>query len=235
MNAKINLELFKTTTFDSGALGMLAMSLHQFQSPGAYHVSIKRMGRETGEASFVVDEKSEAMQLDIDLAQRGQPASHQPADCDCKKSASGAQTLSPNGYALFHASSGDGYSAVVTNADGKVVFDTAKLGEGDLFAVSLLEPGAYTLANTPGGAKGEIVVSLPPQVRGRRLRDLETLNILASPKKFDRPKIEALSAQGLVFKVTGERTRIQIQKKAERGVARQARPIKPAVRWQKPE
>lgn len=233
MNTKINLELFKTNTFDSAALGLLAMSLHQFQTPGAYSVLIKRNGRETGQTSFVVDEKSEEMQLDIDLAQRGGPAAHPQEDCDCKGKTSAAQALSPKGYALFYASSGDGYSAVVTNADGKVVFDTAKLGDGDLFAVSLLEPGAYSLVNTPGAAKAEIVVDLPPEERGRCLRDLEALNIAASPKKFDRAKIELVSAQGLVFTVSGEQSRIQIQKKAERGAPRVAQPIKPVVRWQK--
>ena len=78
MKAKVNIQLLKTTTFDSGALGMMAMVLHQFRSAGHYRAVIMEQGRAVTYVNFEVDEKSEAMQLDIDLAQAVRTAKTRP-------------------------------------------------------------------------------------------------------------------------------------------------------------
>jgi hypothetical protein len=225
MKAKVNLQLLKTTTFDSGALGMLTMVLHQFRSDGHYQAAIMQQGLAVTDVDFEVDEKSEMMQLNIDLAQTVRKSKARPEDCCFKSEKQPVGVVSPKGYVLFHASSGDGYSVTVSNTEGKVVFDSTKLGDGDLFAVSLLEPGKYSMANTIGSVEGEIVVSLAPEA-AKRISTLETLHIDMGEKETKH--IEVTSSQGLVFHIK-DSARILI----ERGYAPPQKPGKPVIRWQK--
>ena len=224
MKAKVNLQLLKTTTFDSGALGMLAMVIHQFRSAGRYRAQISHHGRKSTDIEFDVDEKSEVMQLDIDLAQTSKT---RPEDCDCEPSKQAERTVSPKGYVLFHASSGAGYSVAVSNAEGKLIFDSAKLSDGDLFAITMLEPATYPMKNTVGSATGEIVVSLKPEI-AKKIKSLETAYIDVTENKFNPERIEVTSSQGLVFRIKGS-ARILIEKKPDPASKRD----KPAIRWQK--
>ena len=227
MNSKVNIQLIKTTTFDSGALGMMAMVVHHFHSAGHYRAAIMEQGRAVTDVDFEVDEKSEVMQLDIDLARAFQSAKARPEACGCKSEKQTTRVVSPKGYVLFHASSGGGYSVTVSNAGGKVVFDSTKLGDSDLFAVSLLEPGDYSMTNTLGSAAGEIVVSLTPKM-AKEIKTLETRYIDVSEKAFAPERIELTSSQGLVFRIKGT-ARILIEKKYPSRAER----AKPTIRWQK--
>ncbi|HZU86315.1 MAG TPA: hypothetical protein VFF78_02455 [Anaerolineaceae bacterium] len=224
MKAKVNIELLKTTTFDSGALGMLAMVIHQFGSAGRYRVTVLHEGRALADLDFEVNEKSEEMQLDIDLAQAVRNAKARPEDCGCKSEKQMVGVVSPKGYVLFHASSGHGYSVIVLGREGRVAFDSTKLGEGDLFAVSLLEPATYSLKNKTGSATGEIVVTTGTD---KRMKALETHHIEASPKKFNTKRIELSSSQGLVFRIK-DSARILIEKEHTQTDKRN----KPVIRWQ---
>jgi hypothetical protein len=227
MKTKMNLQLLNTTTFDSGALGMLAMVLHQFRSAGHYRAAIMEQGHAVTDVDFEVNEKSEVMQLDIDLAQAVRNAKARPGDCDCKSEKQTKRVVSPKGYVLFHASSGGGYSVTASDEGGKVVFDSTKLGDGDLFAVSVLEPATYSMTNTTGSAAGEIVVSLTPEM-AKQIKTLETRYIDVSEKKFDPERIELTSSQGLVFRIK-DTARILIEKKYPSRAER----TKPIIRWQK--
>ena len=227
MKAKVNLQLLKTTTFDSGALGMLAMVIHQFPAAGHYRATVMQQGHALTEVAFEVAEKSEVLQLDIDLAQAARNAKARPENCGCESEKQIARVVSPKGFVLFHASSGEGYSVIVSNGGGKAVFDSAKLGDGDLFAVSLLEPAKYSMANTLGSASGEIVVGFTDEA-ARAIKTLETQHVEVSQKKFDPERVELISSQGLVFRIKGS-ARILIKKKP----AAQAERGKPTIRWQK--
>jgi hypothetical protein len=228
MKAKVNLQLLKTTTFDSGALGMLAMVIHQFSSPGYYRAEIRKQNRLVTGINFKVDDMSEVMQLDIDLAQSVQNAKARPEDCDCKGEKLTKLLVSPKGYVLFHASSGYGYSVTVSNADGKVVFDNTKLDDGDLFAVSLLEPAIYSVTNTIDSTKRDIAVSLPTD-EVKRLKTLETNYIEVNRKQFGFECNEITSSQGLVFRIK-DSARILIEKKSTSTLKLERN--KPAIRWQ---
>lgn len=226
MTAKLNHQLLNTTSFDSGALGMLAMVVHQFSSPARYHAAVMRSGHAVAEVPFTVDEKSEAMQLDIDLAQAERDTGGKPHDCRCHDETQPAAVVSPKGCVLFHASSGTGYSVVVSNESDKTRFDSTQLGKGDLFALSLLEPAVYSLANTVSDAAGEIDVTFNAEA-AKRIRELETRYVNVTAKKFDPDRIEVSSTQGLVFRLEAP-ARIVIAKKGggygeERG--------KPVIRW----
>jgi len=228
MQAKLNMQLLNTHSHDSGALGPLAMVVHPFTQPGRYSGLVLRHGRPVGEIAFVVDEKSEAMQLDIDLSASGPRGANPAGDCGCHGKAGDPATVSPKGHVLFHASSGSGFLVAVNGAEGKPVFDSTRLENGDLFALSLLEPTAYRLENTLSGVKGSITVAFDEEI-ARRIRSLETVYVDMQGKKFSDGKIALASTQGLVFRIqTPSRIVIarQSPERAPRG--------KPGVRWQKP-
>ncbi|MGB3919729.1 hypothetical protein [Methanothrix sp.] len=235
MKARVNLQLLKTAAIDSGALGVLSMVVHQFSSPGRYSIAISNQGKVLKYIQFDVDAKSEVMQLDIDLAQAAtlKKKAHTSATPSSKIEDQTEQIISPKGYVLFHVSSGSGYSVMVSDSLGRAVFNSMKLDNNDLFAVSLLEPGSYSMRNSIDSAAGEITVSLPPEMSGK-LKDLDTQYVDVSVKKLDPQRIELISTQGLVFR-TKSSARIVITKKstpqAEAARIRQ----KPMISWRKLE
>jgi len=228
MKAKVNRRLLNTTTFDSGSLGMMAMVIHQFQSPGFYRGVIMKQGRAITDLEFSVDEKSTEMQLNIDMARAIRNAKAHPEDSHCGSEKEVPSIVSQNGYVLFYASSGSGYSVIVTSVDGKEKFDSTKLTSGDLFSISLLEPTKYSMVNTMGQGEGEIVVSLTPNM-AKKVKNLETSYINVSPKGFDPDCMELTSSQGLVFRLT-DSARVIIEKK-DKVVPRKR--MKPVARWEK--
>jgi len=231
MKTRVNLQLLNTTTFDSGALGMMAMVIHQFSTSGLYRVVIMKQGQAITEEKFFVDKTSTERQLDIDLAMSVRNAKSRPENCHLvrEKDKDIPRIVSPEGYVLFYASSGSGYSVIVTNTNGKKEFDSTKLAEGDLFSISLLEPAKYSMVNTLGHGKGEIVVSLTPEI-AKEIKSLETNYINVNQKGFDPNSIEMVSSQGLVFRIS-DSARILIEKQEETP----RKPRKPQIRWKKPQ
>lgn len=212
---------------------MLAMVLHQFSSPGRYRASISSRGKGHRYVTFDVDAKSEVMQLDIDLA--GAITSKEKkslSEASRGKRDEQAGILSPKGYVLFHASSGSGHSVIVSDSLGRVVFNSTKLGNGDLFAVSLLEPGSYSMKNSIDSSGGEISVSLPEKMFGR-MHELETKYVDVSEKKLDPQRMDLISTQGLVFRIKSP-ARIVIANESRAQKAGSIR-SKPMVSWRKLE
>lgn len=214
---------------------MLAMVLHQFSSPGRYRASISSRGRVHKSVHFDVDAKSDAMQLDIDLA--GTTTSIDKA-CraviPCGQSEEPARlVVSPKGYVLFHASSGSGYSVIVSDSLGRVVFNSSKLGNGDLFAVSLLEPGSYSVKNSVDSSAAVASVTLPERMYGR-MGELETQYIDVGEKKLDPQRIELISSQGLVFRIKSPARIVIAKEPIAKGEATRGR-TKPQVSWRKLE
>jgi len=223
MQAKVNFGVLQTTELDSGALAPLGMVLHQFSKPGSYHVGIHRDGRAVAETQFQVSDQG-PMQLNIDLSKVTVTA----GDCDCKPTHTVAPTVSPEGYVLFHVSRGAGYSATVVGEGQQVLFDSTRLGDGDMFAASLLEPDKYEMENRENGAKGEIIVSLTDE-DARRLKGIETQIVDCGAKMFEPARVNLISSQGIVFRVKGS-ARIVLKKN---GKHQGFEPGKPLLRWAK--
>ena len=212
---------------------MLAMVLHQFSSPGRYRVAISSRGKVQKYITFDVDAKSEVMQLDIDLSREISSREKESlSEASRGKSDKQAGVLSPKGYVLFHASSGSGYSVVVTDGLGRVLFNSTKLGNGDLFAVSLLEPGSYSMKNSIDSSGGEISVGLPEKMFGR-MRELDTKYVDVSEKKLDPQRMDLISSQGLVFRIKSP-ARIVIANESRAQKAGSVR-SKPMISWRKLE
>ena len=213
MKTTINRYLFASTAFDSGSLGVLTSVIHQFSRPGLYQGAVHQNGQDAGMVSFEVSDRSTNMQLDVDLSAARTLTSH--ADCKCANKMGNALQVSPKGYVLFYTSKGvGGYSVTVGDAreKGAPLFDSQNLTNGDLFALSLMEPTAYLMRNTLGSAKGEIIVTFTPK-DGVRLKSLKTEMIDVAKDKFTPAQVRLTSTQGLVFRAT-ENARVVIERKA---------------------
>jgi hypothetical protein len=230
-SVRFNHRLLTTSTFDSGALGVLAYVVHQFP-PGRYHAIVQRDGQNAGSTRFRVDDASASLQLTIDLASVATPLRASAAACACQASAAvEVPTLSPKGYVLFHVSGGaGGYSVVAREESGAAPgFDSTTLSEGDLFAVSLLEPATYSMANQAGNAAGEIQVTPVPE--GTNPRTLPAQYVDVTSDSFDPATVSVHSAQGLVFRIKGP-ARVVINKQPGeelRAVAREGKPLRRRV------
>jgi hypothetical protein len=202
MKATLNRHPFTATAFDSGSLGALTSVIHQFSSPGRYVAVVQQAGRGVGSVVFEASEASTNLQLDIDLSSAS-VAGRTSVDCDCKVRVADLLVVSTKGYVLFHASKGEGYSTAVGFDDpkGNPLFDSTKLREGDLYALSLLRPAKYSIVNSAGKAKGTIEVTFS-QTDAKRLRALETQYVQAGLDTFTPANLKVTSTQGIVFRVT---------------------------------
>ncbi len=210
MITKINTRLFNVKVFDSGSLGPLDMVFHHFTSPGSYQVIIKHNGKNILNFGLSVEERSEVMQLDIDLAQMIRKADMRSEKICVKSRPKSVYTMSSQGYITFFASSGKDYSALVVTDEGKMVFDNIKLQNNDIYALSLLEPGTYSVKNVNGNASGKITVSLKKDKFGK-LGELDSQYIDVNEKQFSPDNVEVTSTQGIVFRIKGS-SRIVIAK-----------------------
>jgi hypothetical protein len=204
-SAKVNLAIFNARSFDSGSLTQMLSVVHQFERPGRYEAVVRRGGVAVGRTEFEVSDDGGEMQLTIDLASVGRRSTVREPDCECDAVSARNSTpvVSTKGYVLFTVLSGDGgFSVVVVGKKekGDPAFDSERLKKGDLFALTLLEPAAYSVVNKCGSAKGEIEVSFRPE-DARRLRDLDTVFVGAGKDRFDPARISLTSTQGLVFRV----------------------------------
>jgi hypothetical protein len=206
---RLNHRVLTTSTFDSGALGVLAYVVHRFPA-GRYSAIVQRDGQDAGSTRFVVDDASTSMQLTIDLASVAAPA-RAAASCACDSGAD-IPTLSSKGYVLFYVSGGAGEYSVVAHeeAGAAPAFDSTKLGDGDVFAATPLEPAGYSMANQAGKASGAIQVIPVPEGTNPRESPPQYVDVTAD--SFDPANVSVHSAQGLVFRVKGP-ARIVINKK----------------------
>jgi hypothetical protein len=242
MKAYINRQLIEQTSLDSGALTMLAAIVHNFPEPGVYHGAATR-GKETS-ATFqlTVDEKSTAMQVNIDLATLNEPA---PEGCGCQKGEHDDTRhfiVNPRGQAVFYVSKGPGGYAVAVNRvnEKRVLFDSRQLTEGDLFAATLIRPGTYSVTNASTNARGEVNVAfLTPSKTAYRPPDPVTIEatqkglvVIYSNKDSGALKLELQFGQGQLYRIRTP-SRIQIQLTKPNDGPQQKEP-QSLVSWRKP-
>lgn len=226
-SVRLNHWLLTTSSFDSGALGPLANVIHRFAAVGTYQAVVLRDGQRVGTTCFRVSDETAATQLNIDLASVALPTGS-TARCACREHPKSAPAVSPQGYVLFQAARGPGgYSVVVGEAkeEGRAVFDSRALSDGDMFALSLIEPTTYSLASPGGPGQGEIQVTpIPP---GTNLRTVPPVYVAAARDGFQPARVSVHSGQGLVFRILGA-ARIVIEKRP--AAERRAAPLTPGAR-----
>jgi hypothetical protein len=203
MKAKINQKLFNESRFDSGELSVLTMTVHQFNIPGFYQAVVQRQGLEVSKFYFTVAENSPAMELHIDLSEVARRV--------YTVQNNSMKIVSPKGYVLFYSSYDYGYTVLVSDRNGDRVFDSTKLGEGDIFSLSLLTPGRYSILNGLESVSGEIIVNpIPESIKN--FDPASQLNIDVSQDKYTPEQVEIISGQGLVFHIKTSDVRVIIQK-----------------------
>ncbi|MFX0201159.1 MAG: hypothetical protein ACFFCW_34005 [Candidatus Hodarchaeota archaeon] len=198
MKAFINWHIFTQTGLDSGSLTMLGAVIHKFPESGEYMGTILRENKDVGSFRLSVDKDCPAMQVDIDLA-----ALYRSARERNRCESSGRFVVNPNGYVVFYVSHGPGGYAVTVGTIGekgeaKQLFDSRKLRQGDMFAVTMIRPGIYSVTNVNTGAKGEIVVAYP-KVGKVAYRPPNPASIECTEKAFTPDKIKIEPAQGQVY------------------------------------
>jgi hypothetical protein len=235
MRALNNLHLFAQTVVDSGALTPLGTIIHNFPEPGEYAGQVLRGKQPVATFQLTVDKKTQASQTDIDLALLDQT--------DLAGSVRGREfsqndtrfMVSVSGYVVFHVSRGVGsYSVLVERRDQErkvPVFNSEALQEKDLFAVTLLRPGIYSVTNGVSGSKGEITVAYPSREnKSANPADLDPVRLVCGSDYIKPNAIKLQAGQGQVYQIKAPaRLRIELVKPEDREEAG-----RPVARWQKP-
>lgn len=209
MKAFVNHTLISRTSVDSGSITPHGMVIHQLREPGEYQGTLLLGDAPAAGFTISVEREVEAQQVDIDLfaLHHGAAGTHEGAS---------RFTVRPEGYAVFYVSQGRGGYAVVMRRQGEErrresAFDSRRLSEGDLFAVTLLRPGTYSVRNTEGRGQARIVVAYPE--RGNApYTPPDAVQVRCSREGFKPRQIEVRSAQGQVYSFdTPSRLQFELQ------------------------
>jgi hypothetical protein len=212
MKGAINQQWLHLTSFDSGAPTGGAAVIHRFDTPGEYRVRFVH-GEETL-AQTVVAVGGQAAEtapgpghVTLDLKTFARPASLGSTPPDRQR-----LVVRPQGYVSF-TDSGQAkpFSVVAEAASGDGPgFDSRRLGPGDIFALTLLRPGKYSLVNELARSKGEITVEYP--VVGKvPYRPPDPLSVDCTDRGFQPADITLKPAQGLIIHVkTAARIKIEL-------------------------
>lgn len=215
MPVNINKHLFTETGTDCNALNVLGTLVHRFPDVGDYLVSVTRNGSPVGERLIVVSEENHSRQASVDLSTIDSGINSNSRDCSCE--AEEVQCIRPDGYGVFHVSSGPGgYSTVINPLAERDVqeFDSEELTEYDRFAVVLMRPGTYVMRNLLTDDTGTVDVAYPnPDTE----RPDDPVTVTCSENGFDPAAVDLVPAQGLVFDIeTSSHVQVELKEPHER-------------------
>jgi hypothetical protein len=200
MKARINRELFSQVNVDSGSLSMLSTIVHRSSEAGEYEgVVTKGAGLITRRFTIAVSGESPAAQAS---ARAQPPAQPGQVRIDLKDTAPDHHVLNVGGYAVFYVSAGLGGYAVQVSKLGKDnsqigLFDSRELKDGDMLSVTVIRPGTYSVTNSLGNARAELVVNYPEP--GKMQRNAAPVKVECPANQIVPDRIRVDPAQGLVF------------------------------------
>lgn len=223
---RLNRTLLQQIDADSGALGMLGAIVHGPRQAGEYSGTVYRDEQAVGEFSLRVTDDG-PLQVHVDLAAQrlhggsarlGRSRADDPCCDDAGSDIGRAQTyiVGPQGHAVFHVSTGSGYAVQLSalrtkegHADVQT-WDSRELQESDLFAITLLRPGAYRLSNEVVRAEGDVRLAYPQ--RGKiAYRPPDALRVAVTEAGFEPHHVELQPVQGLVYEIhAGARIRMSL-------------------------
>jgi hypothetical protein len=224
MEPTLNRAMFEVTSFDSATPAGAAAVVHRFKAPGQYVVQLHNGGRVVdhrvlsvqgaggaeaeaaahGPASLSALPASSALRSPdgvlVDVGD-AQPRPGRPAP----PRRPGRISMTEGDYASFTAAPGRGARAVVRRAGGaegeeKVEFDTETLGAEDVFAVTLVRPGTYSLRDTIQKSEGRIVVTYPV-IGDTPYRPADPVEIRAAGAGFSPDSVTLGPGQGLIVRI----------------------------------
>ncbi len=248
-----NLQIFTQTSFDSGSLGGLGAVVHRLDQSGEHRITVFQADKPIQTMPLRVVGTPQQTETNAPTAPRSSPLPPSvPTEVHVNLARALGQVAAPlpedlvviaQGYAVFHAPPGAAGFAVQLHSPGgekqPPAFDSRQLHNGDIFTVTLLRPGRYSLTSTGVAAKGEIRVSYPV-VGNTRYRPPDPLEVQVNKQGFQPHAIHLSPAQGLIFHVGDITARIQIDLvepddgpgSTGRAPGERRRPL---FRWEKPE
>lgn len=203
--------LFAQSGLDSGALTMLGMVVHKMTEPGEYRGTTSGPGGGGSVFYLTVTKEPGVTQVDIDLAALTSPPPAPANDCGCSGNPPAGTknvfTVGAHGYAVFHVSGGSGGHAVrlgrAAAAPAEKAFDSTALKDGDIFAASVLRPGAYKVSNAlqKGAAIAELLVAYP-QPGKSAYTPSSPVRVECTASLSGPARIELTAMQGCLFVCT---------------------------------
>lgn len=223
MKARVNRNFLEQTSFDSGMPSGLGVVIHKFERPGQYEIALLRDDRVVQRMPLVVaeevtgEEASQRRQTSSGWEAEA-PSSHvsmemsQAALARPTSETARPYTVRAGGYMSFTAARHEDASAVVARSqqegEREELFDSRRLDEGDMFAVTMIRPGRYDLRNTETEARGQITVAYPT-VGDEPYRPPGPVAVDCTDQGFSMSDIDLMPAQGIIFRVRTP-SRIQI-------------------------
>ncbi len=205
--ALLNRPVFRLRAFDSGNLTVLTTLIHRFAEAGSYDLFVRRGERVVHRATVnVVRETGAPHQIDVDMADLGSAEK----GCECGKRE--GYTLREGGVMCFFVSRGNARFKVSVQQIGakekRTLLDSANsIPAGDLFAVTLVLPGAYRVVNTESKAEMTVEVEMPA---GPYQMDQPTIVEIGRTGRFGSRRVSIMLGQSVVFRC-GTQARIQLE------------------------
>jgi hypothetical protein len=241
VNVLINRQIFEQTSWDSGALTGTGVVVHKFEEPGEYGVTVLEEEEVIERSQLTVTEEAPGTEappasVEVDLKKlRGRGLARRRPERLAGEPGERLVTRA-GGYASFYDWSGKGTTIVAERTRGGREarrFDSRRLERGDFFAVTLIRPGTYSLANVHNRARGEITVAYPT-VGDKPYRPPEPVQVNCARNRFEPDKIDLQPGQGIVFHFnTPSRIKIDLVEPHE-GLQEEVRRQK-VVSWRKPQ
>ncbi len=235
MKAVLNHTLFNIREVGTDRLNMLGVIVHRMgKEEELLGGRILQRGKEVGRFALQVTARCEQPTCKVDIGARRQPLRHE-------------LQVAPGGHVVFQVSgSGQGYGVQLVRpprdgrgdgeADvgspvpvaGETVFDSRKLGPGDLFAVTLVVPGRYTVEEELSGKRVGFRVTRANPDKPLRPARLQPVEIHVGSREITPADFEIGCTQGQVYAVQ-DRARLRIRlEEVDRGTVRKDRTIR---RW----
>lgn len=185
----INRVLLTNPALDSGAIAVRGTVFHVFRESGDHDVTILRGDRVAARFTVAVQPEGAPPQVNLDLAQ-------------LEAGGSGSYTVREGGVMSFAVGLGVGRYAVVIGHTGgggsRTVLDSrGPLPAGDLFAVTLINPGTYRATNLASQARLPITVAMPR--RDEPYSPARPTLVRASDDGFDPAAAHILAGQSVVL------------------------------------
>lgn len=242
MQPLINRALLEQQTFDSATPVGTAVIAHRMERAGEYdlHIAraddvVERMRLNVGEAPTPERGMIQPAETPSAPLRPGSAVSLDLASAVLRPPAERTLAVPAGGYLAFTAPAGAIRQRVsVTSAGGGEEFDSRRLGQGDIFAVTLMRPGRYSVVNALGGARAEARVTYP-EVGSSPYRPPDPATVECRADGFSDASVTLAPAQGLVFHLETD-ARIQIKLvEPDDGPTRTPRPRARLIRPDGPE
>ncbi|HUH79145.1 MAG TPA: hypothetical protein VLY83_04535 [Methanoregula sp.] len=226
MKPILDKSMFREATTDSGSLSAMSSIVHRIATQGEYRGTIYRGAAKAGRFSVSVCDCEEPetagtspSQADLDLVALATP-------CGAGIGYAPAFTLRTGGFLVFSVPTGSGeYAVELSRHERKketaLVFDSRKLGSGDIFITHVLRPGTYAIRNTLGKGHADLTVAYPEP--GKPVCREQPVLVECKEGAMNPDTIKILPAQALMFSCARE-CRITIELKKADDRPRAARP-----------